>query len=56
MNTVELIKKKRDGKSLTSDEIKYLISSYTKKKIPDYQFSAFLMASFLLLRVAMMPV
>ncbi|MCH7827730.1 MAG: thymidine phosphorylase [Bacteroidetes bacterium] len=47
MNTVELIKKKRDGKSLTSDEIKYLISSYTKKKIPDYQFSAFLMAAFL---------
>ena len=47
MNVVELIKKKRDGKSLTRDEINYLISSYTKKKIPDYQFSAFLMATFL---------
>ncbi|HED07924.1 MAG TPA: thymidine phosphorylase [Ignavibacteria bacterium] len=47
MNTVELIRKKRDGKSLSSEEVKYLISSYTKKKIPDYQFSAFLMAAFL---------
>ncbi len=47
MNTTELIRKKRDGKSLTADEINYLISSYTKRKIPDYQFSAFLMASFL---------
>ncbi len=47
MNTVTLIKKKREGKSLTSDEINYLIQSYTKKEIPDYQFSAFLMAAFL---------
>jgi pyrimidine-nucleoside phosphorylase len=47
MNTVELIRKKRDGKRLTEDEIKDLVSSYTKHKIPDYQFSAFLMAAFL---------
>lgn len=44
MNTVELIKKKRDGKILNNDEISYLISNYTKGKIPDYQFSALLMA------------
>ncbi len=44
MNTVELIKKKRDGKSLSSGEIKYLVNQYTQKKIPDYQFSALLMA------------
>jgi len=43
MNTVELIKKKRDGKSLNPDEIKFLINQYTGKKIPDYQFSALLM-------------
>lgn len=47
MNTVELIRKKRDKKSLTEDEIKFLISGFTKKKIPDYQFSSFLMAAYL---------
>lgn len=47
MNTVELIRKKRDGKSLTDDEIKFLVLNYTKRKIPDYQFSAFLMAAFI---------
>ncbi len=47
MNTVELIRKKRDGRSLTADEIKFLVSNYTKKKIPDYQFSSFLMSGFL---------
>ena len=47
MNTVELIKKKRDGYELSENEIEFLINSYTKGKIPDYQFSAFLMASYL---------
>jgi len=44
MNTVELIKKKRDGKAFTNDEISFLISHYTAGHIPDYQFSALLMA------------
>lgn len=44
MNTVELIRKKRDGLPLTSKEIKFLIESYSNKEIRDYQFSAFLMA------------
>jgi pyrimidine-nucleoside phosphorylase len=44
MNTIELIRKKRDGDILTRDEISFLISSFTKNKIPAYQFSAFLMA------------
>ncbi|NWF88803.1 MAG: thymidine phosphorylase [Ignavibacteriaceae bacterium] len=44
MNAVELIRKKRNGESLTSSEIQFLIDSYLKKNIPDYQFSAFLMA------------
>lgn len=47
MNTVELIRKKRDGGELTPEEIKFIIKAYSTKKIPDYQFSAFLMASFL---------
>lgn len=44
MNTVELIRKKRNGIALTKSEIQFLISTYLKNKIPDYQFSAFLMA------------
>ena len=47
MNTVDLIRKKRDGYALEKDEINFLISSYSKNKIPDYQFSAFLMATYL---------
>ncbi|MGE5457082.1 MAG: thymidine phosphorylase, partial [Methanococcaceae archaeon] len=47
MNTVELIRKKRDNGELNGEEINYLIHSYSKGKIPDYQFSAFLMAAFL---------
>jgi pyrimidine-nucleoside phosphorylase len=47
MNTVELIRKKRDGKSLTDEEIKYLVSNFTIGKIPNYQFSSFLMAAYL---------
>lgn len=46
-NIVSLIRKKRDGKSLTDDEIRYIIKEYTEDKVPDYQISAFLMASFL---------
>ncbi len=47
MNPVELIRKKRNGNVLTKEEINFLINGYTKNKIPDYQFSALLMAIFL---------
>ena len=47
MNTTELIRKKRNKENLTKEEILYLINNYTKGKIPDYQFSAFLMAAYL---------
>jgi pyrimidine-nucleoside phosphorylase len=47
MNTVELIIKKRNGNSFTKEEIIFLIDSFTKGKIPDYQFSSLLMAIFL---------
>jgi len=46
-NIVSLIRKKRDGKILTKDEIRFLIDSYTADEIPDYQISSFLMAAFL---------
>ncbi len=46
MNTTELIRKKRNKEILTKGEILFLINNYTKNKIPDYQFSAFLMAVF----------
>ncbi len=47
MRPQDLIEKKRDKGQLTRDEIAFLIRGYTKDEIPDYQISAFLMASFL---------
>lgn len=44
MQVYDLIEKKRDNITLTKEEIDYLIEEYTKGTIPDYQFSAFLMA------------
>ncbi len=44
MNPVEIIRKKREGEALSSEEIKDIINGFTNNKIPDYQFSAFLMA------------
>ena len=44
MNTVDLITKKRNGGTLSPEEIKFLVDGYTAGEIPDYQMSAFLMA------------
>lgn len=44
MRMYDLIMKKRDGGVLTKEEIDFIISSYTKDYIPDYQMSALLMA------------
>ena len=44
---IELIQRKRDGETLTADELTWIIASYTDDVIPDYQMSAFLMAVFL---------
>jgi pyrimidine-nucleoside phosphorylase len=46
MRMVDLIQKKRDGMSLTKEEIHFLIQGYTNGDIPDYQMSAFAMAVF----------
>lgn len=45
MLLVELIRKKRDGKELTREEIEFIVSGYTRNEFPDYQISAFLMAA-----------
>jgi thymidine phosphorylase len=42
--TVELIRAKRDGRSLTDDEIRWLIAAYTAGAVADEQMSALLMA------------
>ncbi len=47
MNTIELIRKKREAKSLSTEEIEYMIENFVNGKIPDYQFASFLMASFI---------
>ena len=44
MNVYELIKKKRDGLQLSTNEIGYLIDGMINGEIPDYQMTAFLMA------------
>ena len=41
---VDIIEKKRDGKSLTKEEISFFVKGYTDGSIPDYQASAFAMA------------
>src|SRR5699024_5592177 len=46
MRMVDLIEKKRNGNSLTKEEISYIIKNYTADQIPDYQMSALLMAIF----------
>ena len=44
MQVVELIRKKRDGLTLSTAEIHWLVEQYTQEQIPDYQVSAWLMA------------
>ena len=44
MLMVEIIEKKRDGMSLTTEEIQFFITGYTQGAIPEYQASALLMA------------
>lgn len=41
---VEIIRRKRDDETLTSEELHWVIAAYTRGEIPDYQMSALLMA------------
>src|SRR3989338_4229955 len=44
MCVIDIIKKKRDGGILTSEEIDFFIRGLTRGEIPDYQATALLMA------------
>ena len=44
MRMYDLILKKRNGGTLTEDEITYMIDGYTREEIPDYQMAAMMMA------------
>ncbi|MEG0552559.1 MAG: pyrimidine-nucleoside phosphorylase, partial [Carnobacterium sp.] len=44
MRIVDLIAKKQHGKTLTTEEINYMIEGFTTGEIPDYQMSAMAMA------------
>ncbi|MDP1677584.1 MAG: thymidine phosphorylase [Bacteroidota bacterium] len=46
MTVTEIIRKKRNGEILSSEEMNFIISGYVKGIIPEYQVSAFLMATF----------
>ena len=43
---IDIIEKKRDGKSLTKEEIEFFVNGYTHGKVPDYQASSLAMAIF----------
>ena len=44
MRMVDIIEKKREGKELTKEEIRFFVNGYTEGTVPDYQVSALLMA------------
>jgi thymidine phosphorylase len=44
VNAVDVIRTKRDGETLTSEQIAWFLDNYTNGKIPDEQASALLMA------------
>jgi pyrimidine-nucleoside phosphorylase len=47
IRAIDVIRKKRDGGELTRPEIEALVGGYTRGEIPDYQASAWLMATIL---------
>lgn len=46
MTATEIIRKKREGGTLTSGEMQFIIQGYVEGTVPEYQVSAFLMATF----------
>lgn len=46
MTACDIILKKRDGARLSREELQYMILGFTRGDIPDYQMSAFIMATY----------
>jgi pyrimidine-nucleoside phosphorylase len=46
-NPVSLLSAKRDGEALSAADLKAFVEAYTTGAVPDYQMSAFLMATYL---------
>jgi pyrimidine-nucleoside phosphorylase len=44
MRAVDIIARKRDGKTLSAEEIEFFVQGFNQNSIPDYQVSAWLMA------------
>ena len=44
MRAVDLIQKKKEGKTHTKEEINFLVNGYTKGEVEDYQMSDFIMS------------
>ena len=44
MNILDIITRKKNGLSLSYDELSFAFNGYLNKEIPDYQMSALLMA------------
>lgn len=47
MTAVDILTAKRDGQALAPEAIAWLVDTYTRNEVPDYQMAAFLMAGFL---------
>ena len=44
MRMYDLIEKKKTGRALSEEEIRWMTKAYTNEEIPDYQMSAMMMA------------
>lgn len=47
MRAYNIIAKKRDAQKLSADEIDFMVQGFVRREIPDYQMSAFLMATYI---------
>ena len=46
MRMIDIIEQKRDGMSLTREELEFFVNGYTRGEVPDYQASSLAMAIF----------